>query len=271
MDSTTRVLTILIILFAFAAVAIAIQFVRRRRAAFPLVASEAYTALPQVVGAGIESGRPVLVAHNGDALGGTNTPFSLIAAEMTYQIAFRAAVGGVAPVMAISESSVLPLAYGTLTRAQKARNRLAGFISPDHVQWAPAGTRSMAFAALLTGMIRTHNAAGAVFTGSYGSEIALPLWSATRQRVPTIAATHDIEGQAIAFALADYPMLGDEFSLSGAYLGNDSSALGGVVAASILRVLVIVGLLIPTLYIVGDEVTGGAFTRLLAGIFGGGS
>jgi hypothetical protein len=270
-DSTTRVLTILIILFAFAAVAIAIQFVRRRRDAFPLVASPAYEALPQVVGAGIESGRPVLIAWNSIGAGGTTTPFTLLAGEMTYQVALRAVPGGISPVVAVSEFSALPLAYGTLARAHRARGRLAGLNNYDQVAWVPGGPRSLAFAALMTGLIRAHNAAGAVFTGSYGAELALPLWSATRQRVPTIAATHDIEGQAVAFALADYPMLGDEFALAGAYLGSESAGLGSALAAGTLRAAVIVGLLIPTLYLVGDAVTDGAFSRLLAGLLGGGS
>jgi hypothetical protein len=54
-------------------------------------------------------------------------------------------------------------------------------------------------------------------------------------------------------------------------LGGSASQIGSVVTLDVLRWLLIVGILAPTIVIVGDELLGGAISRFLAGLFGGGS
>ncbi len=270
MDPTTRVWTILIIVFAFATLAMAIPVARRRQGELKLRAIPAYAAMPGIVGASIETGRPMLVAINQDGIGGTPTPYALASAEIAYQVAVRAAIGERAPIIAVSDSTMIPVAYSALRRAVQSIGRTGRLRQGKSVQWYAPGTRSLAFAAILTGVAGNERTAGGVYAGAFGAELALPLWDAANKRMYSIAASHDLEGQAVGYVMADYALLGDEFSLSGAYLSNDGAQMGGALAQSVLQFLVILGLLIPAVVVIGDAVTGGAITRFLTGLFGGG-
>ncbi len=270
MDPVTRTLTILILLAAFVAVSIGTSWVRRNRAAFRMLPIPGYAAVPALVGAGIEQGRPMLVSISGDSLAGPLTPYTLLSAELAAQIARRAAVSSETPTLAVSEATAVPLMYSTLRRAYRSRKRLEHLRLLRSVQWYGSGTRSLAFAALMTGIQHNERSAAAIFAGDFGPELALPLWAAARARIPTLVATHSLEGQAVGYVLADHALPGDGFSLAGAYLGEESAPLGAAAAANLLRLGAIVALILPLIGVVGNTLTGGALLRALSGLFAGG-
>jgi hypothetical protein len=269
-DTQIRLLTILVILLAFAATALAIQFARRRRDAFPLIAMPAYDALPLTIGTTIESGRPALVALGGDGLGGIATPLALANAEFAYQAARRAAIGANTPVITTNNATMIPLAHGTLRRAYESRGRINRLNWSQGVQWYGSGQRSLAYAAILTGVMSTERTGGSLFAGTFGAELALPLLTSARNRTISIAAPTDIEGQAVAYAMADHALLGDGLFVAGAYLDDSKSQLGGVVAQTVLRYTVIICLIVPAIVVIGDSLTDGAISRAIQSIFGGG-
>lgn len=270
MDSTVQAFAILIILTVFVTLAIGTQFVRRKRSAFPVRAIPAYRALPDHVGLAIERGRGLHVSFGSAGPGGSSTLSALAANELLYQIVWRASVAQVMPAVTVSEAAAVPLAYGTLQAALRRRGarRLRTF-NPA-VQWYPSGDRSLAFAAVATGVMANERAHFNAFAGSFGPELALPLFASQRARSTALATSDQLEGQAVAFALADEALLGEEVFSAGAYLGESASALGAVIAQDLLRWLIILALLIATVIAVGDALSGGGVTRLLAGLFSGG-
>ncbi|MCZ2098094.1 MAG: hypothetical protein LC121_17860 [Anaerolineae bacterium] len=152
------------------------QFIRRRPQ-FLMRVIPAYETIPLQVGEAIESGRPMHVSFGGVGLGGSSTALTLASAEAFYQVARHNRVG--ATVVTMSDPSALPVGYGTLRRAFATRRDRE---SASSVQWYPAGTRSLAFAAALTGVLRDENVSGSVLVGSYGVELALILEAAARRR-----------------------------------------------------------------------------------------
>jgi hypothetical protein len=56
-----------------------------------------------------------------------------------------------------------------------------------------------------------------------------------------------VEGQAVAFAQADYYLLGEELYVGPAYLDGTALEQGGVFALDVLRWLVILGVLVAAL------------------------
>ena len=240
MDSTTQVLTILIILFTLVASVIVTQFIRRRETVFPMRAIPAYEMLPLLVGAAIEAGRPMHVSFGGAGLGSANTALTLASAELFYQVARRSLSGST--VLTVSDPSALPLGYGMLRQAYASRRERLGNSS---VRWYPAGVRSLAFAAALTGMMGTEKVSGNVLVGSFGPEIALVLFAAARSRhQSSIAGSIDLDGQAVAYGMADQVLIGEEMFVAGAYLGGSAAQRGSVVTLDLLRWLVILGILV---------------------------
>jgi hypothetical protein len=259
LDSTTQVITTLVILTALVVSIVVTQFIRRRKQAFPMRVIPAYESIPLLIGEAIEAGRPMHVSFGGAGLGGSNTALALASAELFYQVAQRNVVG--ANVLTMNDTSALPLGYGTLRRAFAARRDRQ---SASSVRWFPAGARSLAFAAALTGMLGDERVSGNVLVGSFGAELALVLEAAARRRQSSIAGSVDLDGQAVAYAMSDQPLIGEELFVAGAYLGGSATQRGSVVTLDVLRWLLILGILIATVNAIRVPVSE-AITRLLGG------
>jgi hypothetical protein len=222
----------------------------------------AYESIPLLLGEAIEAGGPMHVALGGAGLGGNNTALALASAELFYQVAQRNLVG--ATVLTMSDTSALPLGYGTLHRAFASRRDRQPSGSASSVRWYPAGTRSLAFAAALTGVLGDDRVSGSLLVGSFGVELALVLEAAARRRQASIAGSVDLDGQAVAYAMADQPLIGEELFVAGAYLGGSAAQRGSIVTLDVLRWLLILGIVIATVNSIRVPV-GEALARLLGG------
>src|SRR5262245_7803260 len=131
MDTTTRVISILIILVATVISIIVTQFARRRKDFVALREIRAYTLLPMMIGEAIEANRPVHFSFGSAGIGGNNTLLALASAEFAYQVAQRAAIGAASPIITMSDPSAIPLGYGTLRRAYQSRNVLERYRSTN--------------------------------------------------------------------------------------------------------------------------------------------
>jgi hypothetical protein len=242
-DSTIQFLGIIIILLAMVISVIMTQFIRRRRDLFTLRKIAAFDVLPTWVGVAIEANRPLHMSLGSVELGGRSTVLALASAELFYQLTQQASIGDVAPILTLSNTSALPLGYDTLRRAYASRNRLERYRS-NSVRWYPGGTRSLAFAAALTGLMSTDNVSANVLVGSFGPELALVMDASYRRNLPVIAASDQLEGQAIAYALADQPLIGEEIFAAGSYLGRRSAERADVVTIDLLRWLLIAAIFV---------------------------
>lgn len=262
MEATTGIVTITILLMAFVVSVLSTVTVRARRERIVLRQLPAYTLLPQWTSEALESDRPLHFSFGGSGLGSASTPLTLANAETFTLLARRATVGTQTPLMTMSDAGTLPLGYDVLRRAYRARGRVDLF-RLGAVQWYPDGARSLAFAAALTGIAADRRVSGHVLLGSYGSELALILDAAARRGQHTIAASDQIEGQAVAFAMADEPVIGEEMFAAPAYLGGGAAQMGSVIALDVLRIGLILALGVLALY---HLISSGA----LAGLLGGG-
>lgn len=252
MDSTNQVLALLIVVVALVVVVIVTQFLRRRGDLFALRRLAAYDALPGFVSRAIETDQRLHLSLGSAGIGGETTLLAVVSAELAYQVAREAAIGDTPPLFTLTDASALPLAQDTLRRAYANRGRLAA-LQPGSTRFLPAGTRSLAFAAAVTAMQHDDRLSGHVLAGRYGPELALILEAAARRGLPTVAVSDQLEGQAIAYALADDPLIGEEVFAAGAYLGGGASQKAGIVATDMLRWLVILVMIVA---FIGGMVTG---------------
>lgn len=265
MDTTTRVVSILIIVLASVASIIVTQFVRRRRDLFALRDIRAYSVLPLKIGEAIEANRPILVSVGSAGVGANDTLLTLASIEFAYQVSLRAAIGAAAPILTMSDTSTLPLAYDTLRRAYQSQG-LQSRYPGGSVRWFPAGPRSLAFAAALTATMGDDNVGASVLVGSFGTELALIADAAARRSQSLIAASDQLDGQAIAYVTADEPLIGEEIFTAGAYLGEQASQIASIVAKDVLRWLLILGILIPTQFYIADDLRQSGATMLTTDI-----
>lgn len=256
MDVTTQTYVVLLLLAALVISTVARLVIRRRTGFYPLRPIGAYQRLPMAIGAAIEANRPVHMSLGSAGIGGKDTPLALATADLAYHTLRAAAIGDAPPIITMSNGVALPLAQDTLRRAYASRGMLARY-PRGSAQWYPQGARSLAFAAALTGVMTDNRVLINVLGGSFGPEMALPAEAAARHRQQLFASSDQLEGQAVAYALADQPLLGEELYVAGAYLGNEPSRQAMVITLDTLRLALVAVLAILVLVSVAEPVLRG--------------
>lgn len=235
---------LLIILLAFLLNGIVpfVSAIVQRRERAPLRRIAAFEALPKMLGESIEASRPLHVSLGSASIGDQSTVLSLAASEFIYYLTRQVAIGDASPLFTVSEGAAVPLAMDTLRRAYAHENRSKQF-NVFGARWYPAGKRSLAFAAALMSMQADDKISGNILLGSYGSELALILDAAFQKKRQSIASSDLLEGQAIAYALADKTLIGEEVFAAAAYLGQERDLHFRVMTLDALRWLTVIGII----------------------------
>lgn len=239
-NTTLQVFSILFVLVTVLLIYTA-RFFQGRRQHTMLRPIEGFKNIPTWIGQSIESNRPLHLSIGGAGIGDNTTVLSLAGAELFYFIVQDATIGDVSPIITTSSTASIPLGQDTLRRAYQSRDFSSRY-QPSKARWYPQGQRSMAFAAALTGMMKVENPSAHVLVGSFGPELALILDVAHHQKQPTLAASDQLEGQAIAFALAGDYLIGEEIFAAPGYVSDDPADKVESVVVDLLRGLLIFGL-----------------------------
>ncbi len=277
MDTATQTLTFLILVLTFAVVAVSGAVTLRRRGAarrrgvaeeniLPKRVIDAYEQIPTIIGQAVEADRPVLFSTGRGALGDSSTLITLAGTAITYYITQRATVGDTPPLFLTSQTSTIPLGYDILRRAYLSRG-LRPNLSVANVRWFPsglAGDRSLVFAAMLTATISSDSPAGSVLVGRFDEELALALLSSQQAGAASIAGSDTLVGQAVAYAMADSALIGEDVYSAVGYLGQSAGERGALTAQDTLRGLLIVTIILIAIYAVAGE----QVANLLAPVLG---
>ncbi len=168
------------------------------------------------------------------------------------------------PIITVSQTSALPVAQDTLRRAYFSRDRMANWRSGS-ARWYPAPAYPLAFAAALTATLGDDRVSGNILAGSFGPEMALVLDQARRRGIDSVATSVALDGQAVAWAMADDPLIGEEMFAAGGYLSDTAGQMATVVAQDVLRWLLILAILIPA----ANALAGGALFESVARLLEG--
>jgi hypothetical protein len=126
-------------------------------------------------------------------------------------------------------------------RAGYEAARVGDLFSPNSGRLA--GMSPFGYAAGVMPVVGDENVSANVLIGNFGAEIGLLAESAERERALTVAASDDLTAQAVLYASAEEPLIGEETFAAGAYLGMGASHTASLTVQDILRWLVILFLL----------------------------
>jgi len=241
---TDSELIITLLTIAFSATLIGALIARRVPVRLRPIA--AYDALPTIAANAVESGQRVHFSLGSSALGDPSTLSALASNEVVYQLADRLAISPHPPLITLSQPTALPLAQDTLRRAYERRLRAEAFRATQ-AAWYPLGRRSMAFAAGASAHAADIDAFSSVLLGRFSTELAFFGESAVRHDQVLVAHSDSPGGQAVAYAQADHPLLGEELYAGPAYLSRRPLHIGTVVAMDVLRWAVILAILFTAL------------------------
>ncbi len=246
----TQFLTFFIIIVAIFANVI-IRLTERR----PMRRIKAFDKVLLIAGASVESNRSVHVSLGSTTIGDETTMVALMGSEFIYYMAREIAIGDAPPLFTVTEGATLALATDTLGRAYEQEGHPRGYnglnifsATPLSARWYPTGRRSLAFAAALMTMQADDNLSGNVLLGRYGIELSLILDAAHRHNMPSVAGSDHLDGQAIAYAMADDALIGEEILTASGYLGDGYDLQRRNFAIDLMRGLVVITIIVLAIY-----------------------
>ncbi|GAB4470855.1 MAG: hypothetical protein Kow00124_07390 [Anaerolineae bacterium] len=197
----------------------------------------AYRSLRGLVGQAVEGGRRTHLSLGPGSLIGEEANTILAGLAVLDAVAEGSTIGDLLPVTTTGDAPTWLVMGDTMLRVYRKHAML------DRYRRAPArlvALDAMAMAGGITSIIHDEAVQGSVLIGSFGPEVALITEAASRHHIPQVVGSDRLEAQAVAFAVAEHPIIGEEVYVARAYLDDPPpSALAGLAVQDVLRWLVV--------------------------------
>lgn len=231
-DTTLQVYSVLFVMATVVLVYTARYFQRRRGRRRIQRQIAGFERIAQWTSQSIESNRPLHLALGGAAVGGDSTPVALAEAEFFHHLIARATASDVSPIVSMSAPATIPLAQDTVRRAWHKGDYLS------RLQWYPP---HLAYAGGVTASMAVDEPAAHIMAGEFGAELALMLESANGMGQPSLAGSTRLDGGAVAFAMADHVLIGEELYAAASYLSEEGPGHTDAAVLDVWRGLIILG------------------------------
>lgn len=200
----------------------------------------AFHRFRRAVGLSVEAGRRLHISLGRGGI--TNLPGGATFAGLTMlECCTRAAsISDCPPVATSGEGITAVLSQDTL------RNGYASLGAERHYDPANgrlSGLTPLAYAAGVMPDLHDEQVSASIFAGHFGSEVGLLVEAAERAGSLTVAGSDNLSAQAVLYAAAQEPLIGEELYAGGAYLGAGPAHAASLRMQDVLR-WVVVGLII---------------------------
>jgi hypothetical protein len=109
------------------------------------------------------------------------------------------------------------------------------------------GLTPFSYAAGALSVMQDENVSANVLMGNFGVEVALLTDTAERENTSTLAGSDNLSAQAILYASAQDPLIGEELYAAGAYIKARPFHTASLTTQDILRWLIVIGILVGAL------------------------
>lgn len=233
-------LTNLIVIGAFVGLMAAFYALGRSREARHLRDIPAFYRLRGTVELAVEDGTRIHVAiGRGDVLSPRGAS-AMVGLSLLRQISLVALESDHPPLATAGDGLLGILAQDTL-RASYNDLRLSSSFEPTYGR--VTGLTPFSYAAGTMPMLFDEAISANLMIGSFGSEAALIASAGERSQTRTLAGTDNLPGQAILYAAAHEPLIGEEIYAGGAYMDANPMHEASLHAQDVVR-WVAVGLVI---------------------------
>jgi hypothetical protein len=201
----------------------------------------AFSRLGRSIGLAVEAGKRLHISLGHGSLNGLQAGSAFMGLSILQRIARVASISDNPPVATSGEGVLGILSQDT----QKSTYRAIG--SANLYQQSSGqitGLTPFSFAAGTLPVIFDQNVAANVLAGHFGSEVGLITEAGERNGSLTLAGSDNLTAQAVLYAAAQEPLIGEELYASGAYIqaGNFHSA--SLRTQDFMRWVIIIAILI---------------------------
>jgi hypothetical protein len=197
----------------------------------------AYDKIIQEINIAVEDGSQLHISLGRGGLSGPESSSALAGLSILKQIIERSSVCDHPPVVSTGNAVVSILAQDTILDTSKAISVSTQGRNPSGEL---VGVTPFSYAAGTLTTIRDDNVSANVHTGWFGTEVVWLTTAGERQSSPTIAGTASLPAQAVIYASASDPLIGEDFFSGGAYLGAGKMHQASVSAQDIMRWIIVV-------------------------------
>ncbi|HZM22423.1 MAG TPA: DUF6754 domain-containing protein [Anaerolineales bacterium] len=213
----------------------------RRRTPATLRVIEAYERLNRSVGIAVENGTRLHISLGRGNLFTARGGSAFAGLAMLRRLTERTSVSDRPPIVTSGDARLTILSQDALQSGYRA----AG--AEEQYRFSTGrltGLSPFAYAAGTMPIMRDEDVSTNIFIGDFGNEAALLTEEADRENTNLIAASDNLSAQAIFYASAQDPLIGEELFAAGAYVGAGAAHEASLNVQDILRWLIILAIII---------------------------
>jgi hypothetical protein len=210
----------------------------------------------RAIGLSVEDGKRIHVTIGKASILSPHNASGLIGLNTIDRISQFSMISDRPPIASSGDGSLAILSQDTLRSTYRAGNALDQY-NPH--QGRLTGPTSFSYIAGTMPLMRDEGVSTNLLVGSFGPEVGLLLDSASQGKAFTLAGSEALDAQAVMYALADEPLIGEEFFAAPAYLQGTAMQVSSLRVQDILRWVLVVALLIGVLLKLLSELLGMTF------------
>ncbi|OGO15043.1 MAG: hypothetical protein A2Z14_08005 [Chloroflexi bacterium RBG_16_48_8] len=210
-----------------------------------------YEALAVELERAVESGERVhLSLGTGTVIGQESAP-ALAGLTILARLASSTAMSDKPVIASTSDGAMSILAQDTLASSYR---KVGASTRYDYTSGRMIGPTPFSYAAAIPNLLDTEEVSVHLMSGSFGLEGALAADFGQRENAFVLAGTSDVQAQALLYATADYPLIGEEIFVGGAYLDmgqmHDASLRTQDVIRFVMIGLIMIGIFLKTIGVI---------------------
>jgi hypothetical protein len=236
-------LGLLFLILAFGLI-IAFAAAARNRPARHVRDISAFINVRKAVGLAVEAGARLHISIGKGNTTGVPGASALAGLTVLERIARAASISDRPPVATAGDGSLAILTRDTLSKTYRSIGAESQY---DPTAGRLTGLTPFSFAAGILPVISDEQVSSNVLIGDFGAEAALINDVADHHNAQTVAGTDNMAGQAVLFATAQEPLIGEEVFAGGAYLGAGPVHEASLRAQDVLRWLLVAIILVGVL------------------------
>jgi hypothetical protein len=233
-----------VVVLLFTGLMLFFSIINRGRKSRPIRPISAFKRIDREINVSVEDGSQLHISLGRGGITGPDAAAGLAGLSILKQVIEKSSMCDHPPIASTGNPVLSILAQDTIQGSSKAINLADQRSNPSGEL---IGVTPFSYAAGSLTTIRNDNVSANVNTGWYGNEIIWLTTAGERQSSPTISGTAQLPAQAVIYASATDPLIGEELYAGGAYLGADKLHEASITAQDVFRWIIIVLILVSVL------------------------
>lgn len=204
----------------------------------------AYEALFNALERAVEAGDRVHLSLGTGSLIGTDSAAAFAGLVVLTEIAKVTSLSDRPVVVTTGDGAMAIVAQDSLRSAYREVGALDRY---QPISARMLGPTPFSYVANIPILLESERVSANVLLGAFGAEGALAADFGERQRTFVLAGTEDIQSQALLYATAEYPLIGEEVFAGGAYLDVGPAHRASLRVQDTVRFVIVAGILIGML------------------------